>query len=69
VKHCQRFSDAVTGGATIDQLRPEIVSLYEHYKRVYQFISQCRGRERTRLAENAKRAKNALVDLRTQLEI
>jgi hypothetical protein len=69
VKHCQRFSDAVTGGATIDQLRPEIVSLYEHYKRVYGFISQCRGRERGRLAENAKRAKNALVDLRTQLEI
>jgi hypothetical protein len=69
VKHCQRFSDAVTGGATVDQLRPEIVSLYEHYKRVYGFISQCNGRERTRLAENAKRAKNALVDLRTQLEI
>jgi hypothetical protein len=69
VTHCQRFSDAVTGGATQDQLRPEIVSLYEHYKRVYQFISQCSGRERTRLAENAKRAKTALVDLRTQLEI
>jgi hypothetical protein len=69
VEHCQRFSDAVTGGAAIDQLRPEIVNLYEHYKRVYGFISQCRGRERGRLAENAKRAKAALVDLRTQLEI
>jgi hypothetical protein len=69
VEHCQRFSDAVTGGATIDQLRPEIMSLYEHYKRVYSFISQCGGRERGRLAENAKRAKAALVDLRTQLEI
>ncbi|HXY33089.1 MAG TPA: hypothetical protein VEI07_02615 [Planctomycetaceae bacterium] len=69
VEHCQRFSDAVTGGAAVEQLRPEIVSLYEHYKRVYSFISQCGGRERGRLAENAKRAKAALVDLRTQLEI
>jgi len=69
VEHCQRFSDAVTGGTTVDQLRPELVSLYEHYKRVYSFISQCGGRERGRLAENAKRAKAALVDLRTQLEI
>ncbi len=69
VQHCQRFSDAVTGGATVEQLRPEIVNLYEHYKRVYGFISQCGGRERGRLAENAKRAKTALVDLRTQLEI
>jgi len=69
VQHCQRFSDAVTGGATVEQLRPEIVNLYEHYKRIYDFISQCRGRERSRLAENAKRAKAALVDLRTQLEI
>jgi hypothetical protein len=59
----------VTGGATVEQLRPEIVNLYEHYKRVYGFISQCGGRERIRLAENAKRAKAALVDLRTQLEI
>ncbi|HEV3299415.1 MAG TPA: hypothetical protein VG055_07230 [Planctomycetaceae bacterium] len=69
VERCQRFSDAVTGGATVEQLRPEIVNLYEHYKRVYGFISQCGGRERIRLAENAKRAKAALVDLRTQLEI
>jgi hypothetical protein len=69
VQHCQRFSDAVTNGATVEQLRPEIVSLYEHYKRVYGFISQCNGRERSRLAENARRAKAALVDLRTQLEI
>ncbi len=69
VQHCQRFSDAVTGGAPIEQLRPEIVNVYEHYKRVYEFISQCRGRERSRLAENAKRAKAALVDLRTALEI
>jgi len=69
VTRCQRFSDAVTGGATVEQLRPDIVNLYEHYKRVYQSISQCRGRERSRLAENAKRAKAALVDLRTQLEI
>lgn len=69
VTRCQRFSDSVTGGATVEQLRPEVVNLYEHYKRVYQSISQCRGRERSRLAENAKRAKAALVDLRTQLEI
>jgi hypothetical protein len=69
VERCQRFSDAVTGGASVDQLRTEIVNIYEHYKRVYGFISQCRGRERGRLAENAKRAKAALVDLRTQLEI
>jgi hypothetical protein len=69
VERCQRFSDAVTGGATVEQLRPEIMHLYEHYKQVYSFISQCGGHERGRLAENAKRAKAALVDLRTQLEI
>ncbi len=69
VERCQRFSDAVTGAATVEQLRPEIMYLYEHYKRVYGYISQCRGHERGRLAENAKRAKAALVDLRTQLEI
>ena len=69
VERCQRFSDAVTGGATVEQLRPEIMHLYEHYKQVYAFISQCGGHERSRLAENARRAKAALVDLRTQLEI
>ena len=30
----------------VDQLRQGIVELYEHYKRVYAFISQCQGRER-----------------------
>ena len=69
VEHCQRFSDSITAGATLEQLRPEIINLYEHYKRVYSYISQSRGRERARLAENAKRAKAALVDLRTILEI
>jgi hypothetical protein len=69
VTHCQRFSDSVTGNVTVDQLRQEIVNLYEHYKRVYASISQCRGRERPSLGENANRAKNALVDLRTMLEI
>jgi hypothetical protein len=69
LKHCQRFSDAVSSNATVDQLRQGIVELYEHYKRVYQFISQCQGRERPNLGENANRAKNALVDLRTLLEI
>lgn len=67
--HCQRFSDAVNGNTTVDQLRQGIVDLYEHYKRVYQYISQCQGRERPNLGENANRAKNALVDLRTMLEI
>jgi len=69
VKHCRRFGDAVSGNGTVDQLRQEIVSLYEHYKRVYDYISQCRGPERGRLGENAYRTKNALVDLRTLLEI
>jgi len=69
VAHCQRFSDAVIGTATVDQLRQEIVNLYEHYKRVYGYISQCRDRVRPSLGENANRAKNALVDLRTMLEI
>jgi len=69
VSHCQRFSDAVTGSVTVDQLRQEIINLYEHYKRVYGYISQCRGRERPSLGENANRAKTALVDLRTMLEI
>jgi hypothetical protein len=67
--HCQRFSDAVGGNTTIDQLRQGIVELYEHYKRVYAYISQCQGRERPSLGENANRAKNALVELRTMLEI
>ena len=67
--HCQRFSDAVVGNTTVDQLRQGIVELYEHYKRVYAYISQCQGRERPSLGENANRAKNALVDLRTMLEI
>ncbi len=69
LKHCQRFSDSVTSNTTVDQLRQGIVELYEHYKRVYAFISQCQGRERPNLGENANRAKNALVDLRTLLEI
>ncbi len=69
LKHCQRFGDSVTSNTTVDQLRQGIVELYEHYKRVYQFISQCQGRERPSLGENANRAKNALVDLRTILEI
>ncbi len=69
VRRCQRFSDAVSGTATIEQLRAEIVNVYEHYKQVYGFIVQCRGRERLRLGENAKRAKDALVDLRTLLAI
>jgi plasmid stabilization system protein ParE len=67
--HCQRFSDAITANTTVDQLRQGIVQLYEHYKRVYAYISQCQGRERPSLGENANRAKNALVDLRTILEI
>ena len=67
--HCQRFSDAITANTTVDQLRKEIFQLYEHYKQVYAYISQCRGRERPSLGENANRAKNALVDLRTILEI
>jgi hypothetical protein len=67
--HCQRFSDAVNSNTTVDQLRQGIVELYDHYKRVYQYISQCQGRERPSLGENANRAKNALVDLRTVLEI
>jgi hypothetical protein len=67
--HCQRFSDAVVGNTTVDQLRQGIVELYEHYKRVYAYISQCQGRERPSLGENANRAKNALVELRTMLEI
>jgi hypothetical protein len=67
--HCQRFSDAVNSNTTVDQLRQGIVELYNHYKRVYEFISQCQGRERPSLGENANRAKNALVDLRTILEI
>jgi hypothetical protein len=69
LKHCQRFSDAVNSNTSVDQLRQGIVELYEHYKRVYQFISQCQGRERPSLGENANRAKNALVELRTILEI
>jgi hypothetical protein len=69
VKHCQKFSDLVNSNTSVDQLRQGIVELYEHYKRVYQFISQCQGRERSNLGENANRAKNALVDLRTILEI
>ena len=69
VAHCQRFSDAVIGTATVDQLRQEITNLYEHYKRVYGYISQCRDGVRPSLGENAYRAKNALVDLRTMLEI
>ena len=67
--HCQRFSDAIAANTTVDQLRQGIVQLYEHYKRVYAYISQCQGRERPSLGENANRAKNALVDLRTILEI
>lgn len=69
LKHCQRFSDAVNSNTTVDQLRQGIVELYDHYKKVYGFISQCQGRERPNLGENANRAKNALVDLRTLLEI
>jgi cold shock CspA family protein len=69
LKHCQRFSDAINSTTGVDQLRQGIMELYEHYKRVYQFISQCQGRERANLGENANRAKNALVDLRTLLEI
>jgi hypothetical protein len=67
--HCQRFGDTVGSSTTIDQLRQGIVDLYEHYKRVYAFISQCQGPERHSLGENANRTKNALVDLRTMLEI
>ena len=69
LKHCQRFSDSVNSTTGVDQLRQGIMQLYEHYKRVYEFISQCQGRERPNLGENANRAKNALVDLRTLLEI
>jgi hypothetical protein len=67
--HCQRFGDAIGGNTTVDQLRQGIVELYQHYKQVYDYISQCQGRERPNLGENANRAKNALVDLRTILEI
>ena len=69
LNHCQRFSDAVSGNATGDQLRQEVLGLYEHYKRVYEYIRQCNSRERLRLGENASRTKNAPVDLRTMLEI
>jgi hypothetical protein len=66
---CQQFSDLVGRNAPVDQLRQEVVRLYEQYKRVFEFIRQSRGRERGRLADNANRTKSALVDLRILLEI
>jgi hypothetical protein len=57
------------GRATADELRQEVGELYEHYKRLYAYIELCRGSVRQNLGENAYRTKNALVALRTMLEI
>jgi hypothetical protein len=68
-RESQHFSDAIAANAPIEDLRQQVAKVYARYGRVFAFIRQCRGRERAILGENAYRTKNALVELRTLIEI
>lgn len=64
-----RFHESILAGASPNQLRTEISELYDQWRRVYSYISQCQTSDRAHLGRMASRITPTLVELRTMFAL
>lgn len=68
VQATHHIHEGLVSGADLGQIRNEVRMLFDTWRKVYGYISQCDTDDRARLAETATRITPNLVELRTLLE-